>query len=137
MANEQESPLLQLTAQIVSNYVVKNPIPAAGLPGLIASVSQSMQKLSASAAPVLEPTKAPAVDPKKSVHPDHIVCLEDGKRFRSLKRHLGAEHGLTPEQYRQKWSLPADYPMVASSYAATRSDLAKKMGLGRKSSSDL
>jgi predicted transcriptional regulator len=84
-----------------------------------------------STAAIEEPQK-PAVNPKRSVHDDHIVCLEDGKRFKSLKRHLSTHYGLTPDEYRAKWGLPADYPMVAPAYAAARSALAKKMGLGRK-----
>ena len=78
----------------------------------------------------------PAVNPKRSVFPDHIVCLEDGKKFKSLKRHLATDHGLTPDEYRAKWGLPADYPMVAPSYSATRSALAKSSGLGRKPAGD-
>lgn len=79
-----------------------------------------------------EPALSPAVNPKRSVFPDYIVCLEDGQKFKSLKRHLGVHYGMTPDEYRQKWGLPANYPMVAPNYAATRSQLAKKMGLGRK-----
>lgn len=121
--------LLDLTAEIVGAYVAKNPMPVSSLPELIASVSSSLVSLTA---PPVEPAPEPAVNPKRSVHPDHIVCLEDRKRFKSLKRHLMTHHGLTPEEYRAKWNLPHDYPMVASNYAAARSELAKKMGLGRK-----
>ena len=122
---------IELTADIVSAYVGNNPLPASGLPDLIASVSASVRKLG-SAAPVESPALNPAVNPKRSVFPDHIVCLEDGKKFKSLKRHLMTDHGLSPEEYRGKWGLPSDYPMVAPNYSATRSALAKSSGLGRK-----
>ncbi|UVK41698.1 MucR family transcriptional regulator [Mesorhizobium sp. AR10] len=122
---------MELTADIVSAYVGNNPLPASGLPDLIASVSASVRKLGSMDA-VESPSLIPAVNPKRSVFPDHIVCLEDGKKFKSLKRHLSSDHGLTPDEYRAKWSLPPDYPMVAPSYSATRSALAKSSGLGRK-----
>ena len=121
---------LELVAEIVSAYVGNNSVPRADLPNLIANVSTAVGGLGsprAEAAPEL----TPAVNPKKSVFPDYIVSLEDGKQYRTLKRHLGGL-GLTPEQYREKWSLPREYPMVAESYAAKRSELAKKLGLGRK-----
>lgn len=123
--------LRELTAHIVSAYVEKNRIPASELPALVASVSASVAGLGG-AAPVAVEAPTPAVNPKKSVHEDHIVCLEDGKKFKSLKRHLGSEHGMTPDEYRARWGLSGDYPMVAPGYAAARSELAKKMGLGRK-----
>ena len=122
--------LLDLTAHIVSAYVEKNRLPASGLPDLIASVSASISGLG-TPAPEPAPALTPAVNPKKSVTPDYIVCLEDGKKFKSLKRHLTLL-GMTPEAYRAKWNLPADYPMVAPNYAATRSALAISSGLGRK-----
>jgi predicted transcriptional regulator len=125
----------ELTAEIVSAYVRNNPVPAANLAELIATVHTAVAGLSPSARPAIE-APTPAVNPKKSVHPDYIISLEDGKRFKSLKRHLATHHGLTPDEYRRKWSLPADYPMVAPNYAATRSKLAKKMGLGRKPASN-
>lgn len=130
MLTEENHPeLLPLTAQIVGAYVEKNPLPASELPGLIADVSGSLSSLSKQPEP---PSVKPAVPVNKSVKPDEIVCLEDGKRFKSLKRHLMTEHGLSPEEYREKWNLPKGYPMVAPNYAATRSELAKSMGLGRK-----
>lgn len=121
--------LLELTAEIVGAYVANNPMPAGTLPTLIASVNASLSSLGE--APV-EPAPEPAVNPKRSVHADYIICLEDGKRFKSLKRHIMTHYKLTPDEYRAKWSLPHDYPMVAPNYAAARSALAKKMGLGRK-----
>jgi predicted transcriptional regulator len=123
--------LLELTAHIVSAYVEKNRLPVSGLPELIASVSASISGLGQPATPVAAPL-VPAVNPKKSVTPDYIVCLEDGKKFKSLKRHLGVHFNLTPDAYRAKWGLPSDYPMVAPNYAASRSQLAKSIGLGRK-----
>jgi predicted transcriptional regulator len=123
--------LLELTAHIVSAYVEKNRLPVSGLADLIASVSASISGLGQPVAPVAAPL-VPAVNPKKSVTPDFIICLEDGKKFKSLKRHLGVHFNLTPDAYRAKWGLPADYPMVAPNYAASRSMLAKSIGLGRK-----
>ena len=131
MNNSENTHLLELTAHIVSAYVEKNPLPAAGLPDLIASISASISGLGQQPA-VAEVPLSPAVNPKRSVFPDHIVCLEDGKKFKSLKRHIATHHGLSPDEYRAKWGLPADYPMVAPSYSAARSALAKTMGLGRK-----
>ncbi|QPC90169.1 MucR family transcriptional regulator [Mesorhizobium sp. INR15] len=123
--------LLELTAHIVSAYVEKNRLPAAGLGDLIASVAASISGLGQPVVPEAVPL-VPAVNPKKSVTPDFIICLEDGKKFKSLKRHLGVHFGLTPDAYRAKWGLPSDYPMVAPNYAASRSLLAKSIGLGRK-----
>jgi predicted transcriptional regulator len=123
--------LLELTAHIVSAYVEKNRLPVSGLPDLIASVSASISGLGQPVTPVAAPL-VPAVNPKKSVTPDYIICLEDGKKFKSLKRHLGVHFNLTPDAYRAKWGLPSDYPMVAPNYAASRSQLAKSIGLGRK-----
>ncbi len=123
--------ILGLTAQIVSAHVAKNRLGAEALPSLIQSVYKSLSTASeAPAAPAAAPS--PAVPVKKSVFPDFIICLEDGKKLKMLKRHLQASYGLTPDAYRTKWGLPRDYPMVAPSYAATRSGLAKKIGLGRK-----
>ena len=128
---QREIDLLGLTAHIVSAYVEKNQLPAAGLSDLIASVSASLNALGQPPAPPAPPP-VPAINPRRSVTPDYIICLEDGKKFKSLKRHIGVHFGLTPEAYRAKWNLPADYPMVAPNYAASRSELAKSIGLGRK-----
>ena len=133
LANRNEM-LMELTAEVVSAYVSNNSVPMGDLAGLIADVHQALGRIEAPVsepAPVVEKQK-PAVNPKRSVHDDYIVCLEDGKKFKSLKRHLMTHYGLTPEQYRDKWDLDANYPMVAPNYAAARSDLARKIGLGRK-----
>ena len=122
--------LIELTVEIVRAYVSKNSMRAAGLPELIASVHAAVSSLGGQTAEQAAPL-TPAVNPKKSVFPDYIICLEDGKKFKSLKRHLTVL-GLTPDEYRTKWGLAAAYPMVATNYAAARSELAKKMGLGRK-----
>src|SRR5689334_9284895 len=118
----------ELTADIVSAHVANNPVPAGNLTELIATVHSAVSGLSNPAAPAVE-APTPAVNPKRSVQADYIVCLEDGKRFKSLKRHLMTHYELTPEEYREKWGLPRDYPMVAPNYAAARSALAKSMGL--------
>ncbi|RUW76610.1 MucR family transcriptional regulator [Mesorhizobium sp. M4B.F.Ca.ET.049.02.1.2] len=123
--------LIELTADIVSAYVSKNPIPVASLPELISSVNSSLSKIGQPTEPEKQ-AQAPAVNPKRSVFPDYIICLEDGKKFKSLKRHLGVHYGLTPDEYREKWGLKSDYPMVAPNYAAARSEMAKAIGLGRK-----
>jgi predicted transcriptional regulator len=123
---------IDLTADIVSAYLSNNPTPASEIPNLISQVHSALLRVSSgrSEAPA-EPAK-PAVSLKKSISPDYLVCLEDGKRFKSLKRHLRTQYNMTPEQYRDKWGLPADYPMVAPNYAVARSQLAKKMGLGQQ-----
>ena len=123
---------IDLTANIVSAYLSNNPTPASEIPNLINQVHSALLRVSSgrSDAPP-EPAK-PAVPVKKSINPDYLVCLEDGKRFKSLKRHLRTQYNMTPEQYRDKWGLPADYPMVAPNYAVARSQLAKKMGLGQQ-----
>jgi predicted transcriptional regulator len=119
-----------LTADIVAAFVQNNAVPIAGLPDLIATVNSALVSLGKP--PVVEqPAQIPAVNPKKSVFPDHIISLEDGRKFKSMKRHLGLL-GMTPDEYRAKWGLAFDYPMVAPSYAAQRSELAKAIGLGRK-----
>lgn len=120
----------RLTADIVSAYVSNNALPAAQLPALIASVDATVRGLGGEVK-AEAPVPVPAVNPKRSIFPDHIICLEDGKKFKSLKRHLATDYGLTPEQYREKWGLPADYPMVAPNYSEKRSALAKASGLGR------
>ena len=123
---------IELTAEIVSAYVSNNTVPAAEIPGLISQVHIALTRVSGNSgdAPA-EPLK-PAVSVKKSITPEFIVCLEDGKKFKSLKRHLRTQYNMTPEQYREKWGLGADYPMVAPNYARARSSLAKKMGLGQR-----
>lgn len=125
--------LVELTADVVSAYVSNNPVPVLELPALITQVHQSLATLGSAKAPVADEEKpVPAVPVKKSVTPDFIICLEDGKKFKSLKRHLTTHYNMTPEDYRAKWHLPRDYPMVAPNYAAQRSALALASGLGRK-----
>jgi predicted transcriptional regulator len=119
-----------LTADIVAAYVANNSVPVTDLAKLISDVHGALQRLGTEEPVAVEVKLVPAVPLKKSVTPDFIVCLEDGKKFKSLKRHLRTSYDMSPEEYREKWSLPADYPMVAPAYAATRSALAKKMGLG-------
>ncbi|TPN86631.1 transcriptional regulator [Mesorhizobium sp. CU2] len=127
----EHAKIISLTADIVSAYVGNNPLPPAGLPDLIASIHSSLAGIRKPAEPET-PKLEPAVNPRRSVFPDYIICLEDGKKFKSLRRHLDVHYGLTPEEYRGKWGLARDYPMVAPNYAATRSQLAKASGLGRK-----
>ncbi|ESZ20034.1 MucR family transcriptional regulator [Mesorhizobium sp. L2C084A000] len=128
-AEETNSAIIELTADIVSAYVSNNPVPVGELPGIIGLVHQSLGLLQSSSSPLpaSEPL-TPAVPIKKSVTPDFIISLEDGKKFKSLKRHLATSHGMTPAEYREKWGLSADYPMVAPNYAATRSAMAKSIG---------
>lgn len=129
----QTDSLIELTADVVSAYVSNNSVPLADLPGLIGDVHASLQRVHGGVAVEEIPdAKKPAVPIKKSVTPDFIISLEDGKKFKSLKRHLATHYNLSPDEYRAKWGLPADYPMVAPNYAAARSALAKTMGLGRK-----
>lgn len=127
-----ETELLELTANIVAAYVSNNPLPTSELGRVIADTYAAVSKLQAPLTLQPEERRAPAVPIKKSVTPDFIICLEDGKKFKSLKRHIGTHYNLTPDEYRAKWGLPADYPMVAPNYAAARSQLAKASGLGRK-----
>lgn len=123
---------IDLAADIVSAYVSNNSVPVADLPSLIGNVHAALQRVASDQGlPAAEPQK-PAVPVKRSVMPDFIVCLEDGKKFKSLKRHLRTQYDMTPEQYREKWGLPPDYPMVAPNYAAARSELARQMGLGQQ-----
>ena len=121
--------LIDLAADIVSAYVSNNPVPISDLPNLIADVHRALNNTQLGLNEPEPEALRPAVNPKKSVFPDYIVCLEDGKKFKSLKRHLRTHYDLSPEDYREKWGLSADYPMVAPNYAAARSALAKKMGL--------
>lgn len=124
--------LVELSADIVSAYVGHNALSVADLPKLIADVHNALRNLKSSG-PILSPVELkPAVPIRKSIAPDYLICLEDGKKFKSLKRHLRTHYDLSPEQYREKWGLPTDYPMVAPSYSETRSRLAKDNGLGRK-----
>lgn len=123
--------ITELTAAIVSAYVTKNPLPVSELPGVIESVAHSVARLGQPPAEPVVEVRKPAVSVRKSLTHDYLVSLEDGKQYRTLKRHLSGL-GLTPEEYRAKWNLPADYPMVAPAYAERRSALAKQLGLGRK-----
>jgi predicted transcriptional regulator len=122
---------IELTANIVSAYVGNHSVPAGDIAGLISQVHAALARVSSGADLNAEPLK-PAVPVKKSITPEYLVCLEDGKKFKSLKRHLRTQYNMTPEQYRDKWDLPADYPMVAPNYAQARSALAKQMGLGQQ-----
>ncbi len=124
----------RLTVQIVSAHVANNNVAQSDLPALIAQVYGAMSGLGKAAEPVAPSRPEPAVSIRKSVMPDYIVCLEDGKKLKMLKRHLMSAYGMTPDQYRERWGLPADYPMVAPSYAQQRSTLAKAIGLGRRPS---
>lgn len=128
----ERNQITSLTADIVSAYVSNNPVPTWELASLIGNVYKSLIALCAGEQEAPAEPQKPAVPVKKSVHEDYIICLEDGKKFKSLKRHVSTRYGLSPDEYRQKWGLPADYPMVAPSYAIARSALAKTMGLGRK-----
>jgi len=123
---------IQLTAEIVSAYVSNNTVPAGDISSLINQVHAALARVSGGSVELPAEALKPAVSVKKSVAPDYLVCLEDGKKFKSLKRHLRTQYNMTPEQYRDKWSLGADYPMVAPNYAAARSQLAKQMGLGQQ-----
>jgi predicted transcriptional regulator len=130
--NSAEGAFIELTASIVSAYVSNNPVPSAEIAGLISQVYSALKRVSGGqVAAAAEPLK-PAVPIKRSVTAEYIVCLEDGLKFKSLKRHLRTRYNLTPDQYREKYSLPPDYPMVAPNYAAARSKLAKDMGLGQQ-----
>ena len=133
---DQNKKLLELTAQIVSAHVAKNQIAAQGLPALIEQVYTALKTAGTEPAPVVAEKQLPFVPAKRSVFPDYIICLEDGRKLKTLKRHLRSTFGLSPEQYREKWGLAADYPMVAPNYAEHRSKLAKQLGLGRKPSAD-
>lgn len=131
MNHEHES-LVTLTADIVSAHVGNNSISISDVSGLITNVFTALASLGEPTAPEPHPIPEPAVSIRSSVKNDYIICLEDGKKLKMLKRHLATAYNMTPEEYRTRWNLPADYPMVAPSYAATRRELAKKIGLGRK-----
>ncbi len=127
MPQDEQSPeLLEHTTRIVAAHVANNPIAAGDLPGVIATVHQALATLGP------EPKPTPAVSIKQSIKPEYIVCLDDGKKLKMLKRHLRTAYNMTPDDYRKRWGLPSDYPMVAPTYAKNRSKLAKKIGLGRK-----
>jgi len=123
--------VLKLASSIVAAYVSNNPVPVSELPAMIKSVHATLGSLSGGGGGEVATSQKPAVTVKKSVTPEYLICLEDGKKLKMLKRYLRSRYGLTPDQYRAKWNLPADYPMVASNYAAQRSEFAKKIGLGR------
>lgn len=131
-ASNGNSDFIGLTAEIVSAYVSNNSVPTADIPALINQVHSALLRVSAGQGEASTEPLKPAVPIKRSITADFIICLEDGKKFKSLRRHLRTQYGMTPEQYREKWSLPADYPMVAPNYAAARSQLAKQMGLGQQ-----
>lgn len=133
MAGTVESvDLIELAAEIVSAYVSNNSVPAAELPALINDVYSALTRVGSVPVDVAPEPQKPAISVKKSINNDFIICLEDGKKFKSLKRHLRTQYNMSPDQYREKWGLPADYPMVAPNYAEARSRLAKEMGLGQK-----
>ncbi|ADU15020.1 MULTISPECIES: MucR family transcriptional regulator [Asticcacaulis] len=127
---EEQNKLTDLVVDIVTAYVGNNSVPASELPALIHSVHKALGGLTGEPEAKVEEAKTPAVSIKKSISDDYIICLEDGRKFKSLKRHLRTKYNMSPEEYRAKWNLPKDYPMVAPNYAAARSNLAKQMGLG-------
>ena len=124
--------LITLTADIVAAHVSNNSVSVSDIPGLIENVHRALNSLTPGEAAAEPELPEPAVSVRASVKPDYIICLEDGKKLKMLKRHLMTHYNMTPEEYRARWTLPADYPMVAPNYAATRRELAKKIGLGRK-----
>ena len=128
---EERAEIIEMTADIVSAYVGNNEVAATDLPSLIQAVHRALSGVSTVAEPVEAAPKEPAVPVKRSVTPEFLICLEDGRKFKSLKRHLRTKYNMSPEDYRAKWGLPKDYPMVAPNYAKARSDLAKQMGLGQ------
>ena len=128
---EDRSELIEMTAEIVSAFVSNNSVPSTELPSLIQNVHRALSGVTTGSEVQEAAPREPAVPVKKSVNPDFIVCLEDGRKFKSLKRHLRTKYNMSPEEYRSKWGLPKDYPMVAPNYAKARSDLAKQMGLGQ------
>jgi predicted transcriptional regulator len=128
---DEQADLIAMTAGIVSAYVGANSVHASDVPGLISVVHKALGALGGAAEPLPGAAREPAVSVKRSITPDYLICLEDGRRFKSLKRHLRTQYDLSPEDYRAKWGLPRDYPMVAPNYAEARSNLAKQMGLGQ------
>lgn len=132
MDTENSETFMELAAEIVSAYVSNNSVPASDLPGLISEIHSALVRVTSASAPAPVEAPKPAVPTRKSVTDEYIVCLEDGKRFKSLKRHLRTQYNMSPDDYREKWGLSADYPMVAPNYAKARSQLAKQMGLGQQ-----
>jgi predicted transcriptional regulator len=130
--NTGETTYIELTANIVSAYVSNNSVPTADIPNLIGQIHSALKRISGGQVVAPSEPLKPAVPIKRSVTPEYIVCLEDGLKFKSLKRHLRTRYKMTPDQYREKWGLPPDYSMVAANYAAARSELAKQMGLGQQ-----
>ena len=128
---EDNAQLLEMTADIVSAYVGNNNVQVTEVPGLISSIHAALSQISTGVVEVEPEVKEPAVSVRKSITPDYLICLEDGRKFKSLKRHLRTKYDMSPEEYRAKWNLPKDYPMVAPNYAKARSELAKQMGLGQ------
>ena len=128
---DDKSEIIEMTADIVSAYVGNNSVVAGDRPALIQSVHRALSTVSGAPEAVEVAPKEPAVPVKRSITPDYLICLEDGRKFKSLKRHLRTKYNMSPEDYRAKWALPKDYPMVAPNYARARSDLAKQMGLGQ------
>lgn len=127
--------LIEMTTELVASYVGSNAVAVTDVPRMIEYVHSTMSELAHAGAAAHEEPPTPAVPIKKSVTPDHIVCLEDGRKFKSLKRHLRTQYDMSPDDYRRKWGLPVDYPMVAPNYAKARSELAKRMGLGQTAKS--
>jgi len=132
MNSQDKSEVVELTADIVAAYVGNNAVPTTELPNLISDVFNALANAMAGTIEKEAVEEKPAVPVRRSVTPDAVICLEDGKKFKSLKRHLRTHHNMTPEEYREKWGLGTDYPMVAPNYAEARSSLAKKMGLGQR-----
>ena len=130
-AMDDKTGLLEMTADIVSAYVGNNNVQVTEVPGLISSIHAALSQISTGVVEVEPEVKEPAVSVRKSITPDFLICLEDGRKFKSLKRHLRTKYDMSPEEYRAKWNLPKDYPMVAPNYAKARSELAKSMGLGQ------
>ncbi len=132
MSDSDMQNYIELAADIVSAYVSNNSVPVSDLPGLINDVHAALVRVTSGSAPIVTEAPKPAVPIKKSITNDFIICLEDGKQFKSLKRHLRTQYNMSPEDYREKWGLAPDYPMVAPNYAKARSHLAKQMGLGQQ-----
>lgn len=128
---EDKSAIIEMTTDIVSAYVGNNTVAASDIPGLIQNVHKALSEVATGTVTVEVAPKEPAVPVRRSITPDYLICLEDGRKFKSLKRHLRTKYNMSPEEYRAKWGLPKDYPMVAPNYAKARSDLAKQMGLGQ------